>query len=89
MPNIVGAGTDSDEAHSASARAWFAGGELIGYDANARAIVQASGAPLSVFLRREGDLTHAVSLLPGFPDGSFGWPRSCRTCRTRRAHRAP
>jgi pimeloyl-ACP methyl ester carboxylesterase len=26
-------------------------------------------------LRREGDPTHAVSFLPGFPDGSFGWAK--------------
>ena len=54
---------------------WFAGGERLGYDVNARAIVRAEGSPLSVFLRREGDLAHAVSFLPGFPDGSFGWAK--------------
>jgi hypothetical protein len=48
-----------------SAQAWFAGGERIGYDSNSRAIVQAQGAPLNVFLRQEGDLAHAVSFLPG------------------------
>jgi pimeloyl-ACP methyl ester carboxylesterase len=58
-----------------SAQAWFAGGERIGYDPKARAIAQAQSAPLSVFLRREGDLAHAVSFLPGFPDGSFGWAK--------------
>jgi pimeloyl-ACP methyl ester carboxylesterase len=26
-------------------------------------------------LRREGDLSHAISFLPGFPDGSFGWAK--------------
>src|SRR5258708_10548226 len=31
--------------------------------------------PLNVFLKREGDLAHAVSFLPGFPDGSFGWAK--------------
>jgi len=61
--------------HTVSAHAWFAGGERVGYDPNARAIVAAQGAPLHVFLRREGDLAHAVSFLPGFPDGSFGWAR--------------
>jgi len=55
------------------AQAWFAGGERVGYDPKARAIVAAQTAPLHVFLRREGDLAHAVSFLPGFPDGSFGW----------------
>jgi pimeloyl-ACP methyl ester carboxylesterase len=58
-----------------SAQAWFAGGERIGYDPNARAIVQTQGAALRVFLRREGNLAHAVSFLPGFPDGSFGWAK--------------
>ena len=27
------------------------------------------------FLSREGDLAQAVSFLPGFPDGSFGWAK--------------
>jgi pimeloyl-ACP methyl ester carboxylesterase len=58
-----------------SAQVWFAGGERIGYDPSARAIVRGRGAPLSVFLRREGDLAHTVSFLPGFPDGSFGWAK--------------
>src|SRR6516165_7503753 len=60
------------------AQAWFAAGERVGYDPNSRAIVQAQGAPLNVFLRREGDLTQAVSFLPGFPDGSFGWAKVLR-----------
>jgi pimeloyl-ACP methyl ester carboxylesterase len=58
-----------------SAQAWFAGGARAGYDPKARAIVAAQDAPLNVFLRREGDLTHAVSFLPGYPDGSFGWAK--------------
>ncbi len=58
-----------------SAQAWFAGGERIGYDPNARAIVYTPGGALRVFLRREGDLAHPVSFLPGFPDGSFGWAK--------------
>jgi pimeloyl-ACP methyl ester carboxylesterase len=61
-----------------SAQAWFAGGERVGYDPQTRAIVPAQGAPLNVFLRREGDLPYAVSFLPGFPDGSFGWARVLR-----------
>jgi pimeloyl-ACP methyl ester carboxylesterase len=28
-----------------------------------------------VFLKREGDPAHAVTFLPGFPDGSFGWAK--------------
>jgi pimeloyl-ACP methyl ester carboxylesterase len=58
-----------------SAQTWFAGGERVGYDPKARAIVRARSAALNVFLRREGDLAHAVSFLPGFPDGSFGWAK--------------
>jgi pimeloyl-ACP methyl ester carboxylesterase len=62
----------------ASVEAWFAGGERIGYDPEARAIVRTKEAVLNVFLRREGDLTHAVSFLPGYPDGSFGWANVLR-----------
>src|SRR5215469_16063413 len=58
-----------------SAEAWFGSGERVGYAPKARAIVGAQGAPLNVFLRREGDLTHTVSFLPGYPDGSFGWAK--------------
>jgi pimeloyl-ACP methyl ester carboxylesterase len=57
------------------AQAWFAGGERVGYDPEARAIVAREGAPLRVFLRLEGDPAHAVSFMPGFPDGSFGWAK--------------
>jgi pimeloyl-ACP methyl ester carboxylesterase len=60
---------------SPSADAWFAEGERVGYDPGAHAIVAAQDTPLKVFLRREGDLAHAVSFLPGFPDGSFGWAK--------------
>jgi pimeloyl-ACP methyl ester carboxylesterase len=58
-----------------SAQAWFAGGERLGYDPKAHALVAVQGAPLKIFLRREGDLAHAMSLLPGYPDGSFGWAK--------------
>jgi pimeloyl-ACP methyl ester carboxylesterase len=58
-----------------SAQAWFAGGERVGYDPNARAIIAAQDAPLEIFLRREGDLAHAISFLSGYPDGSFGWAK--------------
>ena len=76
--------TQSNTIHTAAARkigetpsaqAWFAGGERIGYDPKERAIVAAQGAPLTVFLRQKGDLAHAVSFLPGYPDGSFGWAK--------------
>ena len=71
-------GTHADNGEISSVEAWFAGGERIGYDSNARAIVRAEGAPLNVFLRKEGDLAHAVSFLPGYPDGSFGWAKVLR-----------
>jgi pimeloyl-ACP methyl ester carboxylesterase len=58
---------------TASVEAWFAGGERFGYDPTAAAIV--ASAPLKVFLRCEGDLADAVSFLPGYPDGSFGWAK--------------
>jgi pimeloyl-ACP methyl ester carboxylesterase len=58
-----------------SVQAWFAGGERVGYDPKACAAVAAQGAPLKVFLRREGDLADPVSFLPGYPDGSFGWAK--------------
>jgi pimeloyl-ACP methyl ester carboxylesterase len=58
-----------------SVQAWFAGGERVGYDPKARAIVAAQDAPLKIFLNCEGDVGHAVSFLPGFPDGSFGWAK--------------
>ncbi len=58
-----------------TAQAWFAGGERVGYDPKARAVVAAPDAPLRIFLRRERELAHAVSFLPGYPDGSFGWAK--------------
>jgi len=58
-----------------SAQAWFANGERIGYDPKTRAMVAGGGAPIRVFLRREGDPAQAVAFLPGFPDGSFGWAK--------------
>jgi len=58
---------------TSSTQAWFAGGGRIGHDREVLAIV--ASAPLKVFLRREEDLAHAVSFLPGYPDGSFGWAK--------------
>jgi pimeloyl-ACP methyl ester carboxylesterase len=77
MPDPVSAVADTAAyaAPTTSAQGWFAGGERVGYDPKARAIVAEQDAPLNVFLRREGDLAHAVSFLPGFPDGSFGWAK--------------
>src|ERR1700726_1103059 len=75
MPDLVSAVTDTAVYAGPSAQAWFAGGERVGYDPRARAIVAAQDAPLNIFLRREGDLAHAVCFLPGYPDGSFGWAK--------------
>src|SRR6516164_5094600 len=68
--------TPSAEAsETPSAEAWFAGGERTGYDPKSHSIVPTRGSPLNVFLRSDGDLTRAVTFLPGFPDGSFGWAK--------------
>ena len=78
MSNLVVAAvadTSVDTRPVASAEAWFAGGERVGYDPGARATLAGQDAPLKVFVRREGDIAHAVTFLPGFPDGSFGWAK--------------
>ena len=58
-----------------SAQTWFASGERLGYDPKVRAVVAGQGAPLKIFLKREGNLANPVSFLPGYPDGSFGWAK--------------
>src|SRR5579862_584141 len=75
MPALVSTMTDAaiDAGVTRSAQAWFALGERVGYDPQARVVVGARDAPLKVFLRREGNVAQAVTFLPGFPDGSFGW----------------
>lgn len=75
MFDLVDTVTDTAVYVGPSAQAWFAGGERVGYDPKARAIIAAQDAPLKVFLRREGDIAHAITFLPGFPDGSFGWAK--------------
>jgi pimeloyl-ACP methyl ester carboxylesterase len=67
--------TDNAVYRGPSAQAWFAVGERVGYDPKARAIVAAQDAPLRTFLKREGGVSHAVTFLPGYPDGSFGWAK--------------
>jgi hypothetical protein len=67
--------TDNAVYRGPSAQAWFAVGERIGYDPKARAIVAAQDAPLKTFLKQEGGGSHAVTFLPGYPDGSFGWAK--------------
>src|SRR6516225_7055414 len=77
MSDLVGAITDRAvyAGPDQFAQAWFAGGERVGYDPKARAIVAAQHAPLKIFLSREGNPARAVSFLPGFPDGSLGWAK--------------
>ena len=75
MLNLVATETRPIVQTVPSADRWFAAGERLGYDPAARAVVPHSNAPLEVFLKREGDLAHAVTFLPGFPDGSFGWAK--------------
>src|SRR5579863_6053803 len=77
MSNFVDAlaGTAAYSGQAPSAQAWFAGGERVGYESQARTVVAREDAPLRIFLRQEGDPAHAVSFLPGFPDGSFGWTK--------------
>ena len=58
-----------------STQAWFAGGERVSYDPKARAMVAAEDAPLRIFCAGKEMLAQAVSFLPGFPDGSFGWAK--------------
>jgi len=76
MSNLVVAAvadTTVDTRPIPSAEAWFAGGERVGYDPGARTTIAAQDAPLKGFVRREGDIAYAVTFLPRFPDGSFGW----------------
>ena len=75
MPDPFGPASDTAVYAGASAKAWFAGGERVGYDPRVPAIVRAEVASLNIFLRREGELAHAVTFMPGFPDGSFGWAK--------------
>ena len=75
MPARFGAVSDTAVQADTSTQTWFAGGERVGYDPRARAIVARKTRPVKIFLRREGELAHAVSFLPGFPDGSFGWAK--------------
>jgi pimeloyl-ACP methyl ester carboxylesterase len=63
------ASADSRAAGDALA-AWYGGGERFAYDPRLRAL---SENAIGVFVRWEGDLSRAVTFLPGFPDGSSGW----------------
>jgi hypothetical protein len=46
MPDLVDAVTDMAVYAGPSAQSWFAGGERVGYDPKARAIVATQDAPL-------------------------------------------
>lgn len=59
----------------ALAEAWFRSGERVAYDPATQTLSDAGDGPLRVWLRRDGDVTTAVTFLPGFPDGSIGWSR--------------
>jgi pimeloyl-ACP methyl ester carboxylesterase len=74
MSNMMHAAAAHEIRGTPSAQAWFAGGERVGYDPRTRAVTTPD-APLRIFLRREGDPAHAVTFLPGYPDGSFGWAK--------------
>lgn len=50
---------------------WFASGQRLAYDPHSRTIASASS--LNVWVRVDGDPTHAITFLPGYPDGSVGW----------------
>jgi hypothetical protein len=85
MLDVVSAATDSNAytGSISSAQACFAGEQRVGYDAKALALVATQGVPLKIFLRREGDVVQAITFLPGFPGGSFGWAKFGRICRLR------
>jgi hypothetical protein len=55
MPDLVAAvaGTAVCAGPAPSAQTWFEGGERVGYNPKARAIVAAPDAPLKIFVRRE------------------------------------
>ena len=83
MTAFVGVGTN--EIPAVTARAWFAPGNRVPYDRQARKIIQPGDTAHSpdvvhVFRRITKDATadeSAVwtSFLPGWPDGSFGWAK--------------
>jgi pimeloyl-ACP methyl ester carboxylesterase len=54
--------------------AWFAGGERIEV-AQRLSDADRGSSGRRVFVRHEGDLTDAVTFMPGFPDGSIGWSK--------------
>jgi pimeloyl-ACP methyl ester carboxylesterase len=69
------AGKAADGRTRPSAEDWFAGGERIGFDPETGVLSDGPEAPLGIYVRREGDIGHVVTFLPGYPDGSFGWSK--------------
>jgi pimeloyl-ACP methyl ester carboxylesterase len=86
IDTTISAGSDSANAQGAARgiaaaelaheplQIWYGGGERRSYDPARRAMGGGKHG-LKVFVRREGDVSRAVSFLPGFPDGSSGWAR--------------
>ena len=79
-PDRVGREDQQDRAR-VSAAEWFAGGQRIPYDPDSARVLsedQAAGTPgaIRVFERVAGTPDPGaiwLTLLPGFPDGSYGW----------------
>jgi pimeloyl-ACP methyl ester carboxylesterase len=60
-----------DQAKTAFTESWFASGQRLRYDPSTRTIDPAGA--LKVWVRVDGDPKHAVTFMPGYPDGSIGW----------------
>src|SRR5919197_4926174 len=82
MSNNQTAGSPRQDQARVTAAEWFAGGQRIWYDPQAARVLteeEAAATPgsLRVFERvaaaRHGADTVWLTLLPGFPDGSYGW----------------
>ena len=58
-----------------SSDAWYAGGRRLGYDLGRLEIDPRASGRFNVFVRNEGTPSDAVTFLPGFPDGSYGWAK--------------
>ena len=70
-----------------TADAWFAGGQRIRYDASSARVLpddEASPGVLEVFERTTTAEDDAIwlTMLPGFPDGSYGWAQVDRLLPT-------
>jgi hypothetical protein len=56
-----------------SAEEWFSGGERLPYDPQRASFDDSS--PLRVFVRQASGAGTALTFLPGWPDGSYGWAK--------------